>query len=220
MFQIKLNLDFMKKVILFSFVILASSAFGQRYKNSKYWSAALNVGGQALINSNVESVKFFQPSSIHANAIYKFNPIWGIRPNVNFHRLIMDEKPHTKYMGASLDVIVDFNQMGTYGFIENLYEFSVLGYTGFGFSSMWRDRAANKVGDLYILGNDDMMTFTIGITPRMRISRNMMLNFDLGYVSHFLQDREYDFALNQDRKRTLGNSFMRFSFGITYEFIK
>jgi hypothetical protein len=210
----------MKKVILFSLVVLASSAFGQRYKNSKYWSSALNFGGQALFNSTVESVKFYQPSSIHVNAIYKFNPIWGIRPNVNFHRLIMEEKPHTKYIGALLDVVVDFNQMETYGFIENQYEFSVLGYTGFGFSSMWTRRKDYMDGDKYILGNDDMISFNIGMTPRMRISRNMLLNFDFGFVAHFLKDRNYDFVVNKDRKEIVGNGFVRYSIGITYEFVK
>lgn len=213
----------MKTLILSLSILFTVPLTAQVYQNSKFWSAALNVGGQALVLPSVESVKFYQPSLIHVNAAYKFNHIYGVRPSVNFHRLIMDEASftdaHTKYVNASLDFFVDFNQMGTYGFRENQWEWSVLGYTGFGFSTMWRDKSNHTLEDPLFKGQDDMISLSIGITPRIRISRNMLLNVDLSWISHIFQDRTYDMGpIRLDRG--FGGGMTRFSFGLTYEFIK
>jgi hypothetical protein len=185
--------------------------------NSKFWSGAINIGGATLHNpAGSNSIKFYQPTNFHLNAIYKFNHIFGIRPNINYHIFVTDAKPNVNYANFTVDGIVDFNQIGTYGFREQIYEFSVLGHLGYGFSTMWKDRFSTE--DPYIKGNDDMMTISFGVTPRMRLSRNMLLNFDVSYVTHILQQRAFDWVGRNDRN--FGGGFMRYSFGITYEFIK
>ena len=212
----------MKNLILSLSIFILVPMSAQVYQNSKFWSAALNVGGQALTLPSLESNKFYQPSMIHVNAAYKFNHIYGVRPSFTFHNFNVADKPNTNYANASLDFFVDFNQMGTYGFRENQWEWSVLGYMGFGFSTMSNDRR-NRLpdeNDPYIEANDDMMSFTLGITPRMRIGRNLMFNIDLGYVAHHLQDQSFDFNASTRRPRGFGGGIMRFGFGITYEFIK
>lgn len=211
----------MKKIILLSALFLTTTLSAQVYQNSKFWSAALNVGGQALTLPALESNKFYQPSMVHVNAAYKFNHIYGVRPSATFHSFNVEDRPNTKYVNASLDFFVDFNQMGTYGFRENMWEWSVLGYLGFGYATMWNDRQnMMPMDDPFIEANDDMMSFTLGITPRMRIGRNLLFNVDLAYVAHHLQDQRFDFDVNNRRPRGFGGGILRFGFGITYEFIK
>lgn len=206
----------MKKITLIAAMFCVTAISAQVYMNSKFWSVALNAGGHMLhSHMNANTVKFYQPSQLHVNGHYKFNHVFGIRPNFNFHNLKMDDK-NVKYAHFAIDGTVDFNQLGTYGFREQLYEISVLGHLGVGLSTMWKDRTST--GDPGIKGNDDMITFSLGVTPRMRISKNMLINFDVTYVTHALQDRYFDFS---DRKaRGFGGGFMRYSVGITYEFIR
>jgi len=206
----------MKRIILISALLLTASLSAQVYRNSKFWSMALNVGGHTLHSHlNTSSIKFYQPSHIHLNGHYKFNHIFGIRPNINFHNMIMDQAPNIKYANFTIDGTIDFNQISTFGYREQLYETSVLGHIGYGFSTMWKDRVVE--GDPYIQGNDDMMVISFGVTPRMRISKNMLLNFDLTYATHIFQDQFYDWTARKDRG--FGGGFLRFSFGLTYEFI-
>lgn len=207
----------MKRFTLFIALLFAVNLNAQVYKNSKFWSMALNVGGHGFhSHTNTNSIKFYQPSHVHVNAIYKFNHIYGIRPSINYHNNRTEQKPNVNYVNATLDFVVDFNQMGTYGFREKKWEFSSVGYMGFGFSTMWRDRIPTE--DPYIVGQDDMMSFNIGVTPRMRISNNMLLNFDLAYTVHHLQDHTFDWSGRKDRG--FGGGFLRFGVGLTYEFIK
>ncbi len=206
----------MKKITLIALLICATALNAQVYRNSKFWSMALNVGGHAFhSHKNVESIKFYQPSHIHLNAAYKFNHIYGIRPNFNFHSINVEGATNVKYANFTIDGTIDWNQMGTYGFREMIHEFSVVSHFGFGLSTMWQDRKNQT--DPYIKNHDDMLTWSVGITPRLRLSRNMLLNFDMTYVFHHLQDQYFDFT--QRKARGFGGGFMRYSFGITYEFI-
>jgi hypothetical protein len=207
----------MKRFTLFIALLFATTLSAQVYKNSKFWSVAMNVGGHGFHSHiNTNSIKFYQPAHVHLNAGYKFNHIYGIRPSINYHNNRRNDNPNAHYLNASLDFTVDFNQMGTYGFREKKWEFSSVGYMGFGFSTMWTDRLIE--GDPYLEGQDDMMSFTIGITPRMRITDRMLLNFDMAYTVHHMQDWTFDWDARKDRG--FGGGFLRFGVGLTYEFVK
>ena len=187
-------------------------------KVKKFYAISLNIGSHAFHNPMVdETSRFYQPHYYNANVLYKFTPQFGLRAGAHFHNFKMENKPSVKYANLSLDAFLDLNQIGTFGHVEDKFEFSVLSYVGVGVASMWRDRSATTMNDPYFKGNDDMFTLALGITPRLRVGKNLFFNFDISYLSHVFLSRSFDFTQNYER-RGFGGSFFRYSIGLTYEF--
>jgi hypothetical protein len=205
----------MKKSIFIFVLFIVSSVSSQVHKNSRFWSVSTNVGGHAFFSHFANNSSIRPYTYVNTNAIYKLTPLLGIRPGVHYHNFT-NGTDNVNYTNMSIDIVIDANQFGTTGYREKKGEMSVLMHSGFGFSTMWKDRLTTE--DPFIKGNDDMMSVSFGVTTRYRINRRMLINADVTYVTHLLQDQFFDFS---DRKaRGAGGGFMRFSFGVTYELIR
>lgn len=210
---------FTSAILFFAFLSLAQDDNSiEESRVKKYFSVSLNVGSHALHNPISDATgRSYLPHYYNASLLYKVTPVFGLRSGAHFHTFKMQDAPSVKYSNLTIDVCFDLNQIGTYGFVEEKYETSVVAYLGVGLASMWRDRSATLMNDPYFKGNDDMFSVSLGLNPRMKIAKNMFINLDVSYVSQFFLSRSYDFLENYER-RGFGGGFLRYSFGLTYEF--
>jgi hypothetical protein len=210
----------MKAILLASVLLTSTLSYGQLFTKGRKWSAGLNIGSQDLLShTNSNSTKFYQLTSFHANGRYMFNNWFGLQSNLGYQLMLQDEPTHVNYASFTLSGVFDLSELAT--FIVWPVGFRVLGHLDQGFASMWKRNHFNELGitpgSPYFKSNDDMLVVSVGLTPEYRLTHNIMINFDVTYVQHILQDQYFDWS-DRIRPRSVSGSFMRFSIGATYYF--
>lgn len=212
------------KPYLFVLLLLVSSfSFGQLFTRGNIWSVGFNLGSQDVMShTNSKSTRFYQPTSFHANGRYMINSWFGVQANLGYQLFIQEEPTHVNYATLTGAAVFDLSEL-TSGYISWPNGFRVLGHVDGGYATMWK---RNYFQDLNISpntplfnSNDEVFVASIGLTPEYRITPNWMINFDVTFVQHILQDMYFDWS-EMIRPRGLKGSFMRFSFGVTHYFGK
>jgi len=202
--------------ITFLTLFVASTSWGQKYRNLDFFSASGHLGMNMLPRPKNPESKLNGPGfHFNGNFAYKFDYVWGARVDLGFNVFNASQKPNVKALTIGISGFMDVLQYGTEGYVEDRGEFSLIAYSGFGLASAWEKRRLS--GDTkYITGNDDMLYYNLGVIPRIRLDKDITLNCDFGYMLYFFKDRYFDGTGVMPKKRPGGNFTL--SFGITYEF--
>ena len=210
----------MIKKISITFVCLASlmssSMFGQKFRNVDFFSTTTHIGMNLLPRpKNPDFGSNGIGLNVNSNFAYKVDYIWGVRADVGFNLFNSNEKPNVKSLNLGLGAFVSLMQLGTEGYVELNGEFSILAHSSFGLASAWEKRRLS--GDTkYLRGSDDMLYFNLGVTPRIRLEKDITLNCDFAYMLYMFKDRYFDGTGVMPKEGAGGNFTL--SFGITYEF--
>lgn len=202
--------------MLFLLFLVTSVAWGQKYRNLDFFSTTTHVGINMLPHPINKEYKINGPGfHINTNLAYKFDYLWGVRVDLGFNVFNASVKPSVKSLSIGASAFLDVLQYGTEGYVERKGEFSLITYSGFGLASSWEKRRLS--GDTkFISGNDDMLYFNLGATPRIRVAKDITLNCDFAYMLYFFKDRYFDGTGAMPKEGLGGN--LALSFGITYEF--
>ena len=193
-----------------------STSYGQLYRNEDYFAASLHSGINALARrKNPNAIPASVGLNINSNFSYKVSYFWGVRADLNFNMMNSSVKPNVKVMQFGIGAYADLLQIGTEGYVERMGDFSLYGYSTFGLATSWQDRKSS--GDTkYLNGNDDMLYWNIGFTPRYRLTEIITINCDLVYNLVLNQDQYFD-GSGKTIKRNMAGWWFAFSLDVTDE---
>lgn len=209
------------KLFLFcTFLAFGGSVFCQSNSttNSRYFTTSLNLGINSFSHRvNPEYSRAKPGPSINFNGAYMINPWFGVRSDIHYNTFNSTLKPNLKSLHFGANALFDFSSINRPNPTNTIYTFTYQGYIGFGLATMWQGKFRSyEEGDYYIQGNDDMLFLNIGFSPKYKLDHKLYLNFDLSYVSNFLQNNYFDGSGLYEFQGYGG--FFKFAVGVSYEF--
>jgi len=209
------------KQILLILALLATSLFhAQDMTDMNKWSIGMNFGGHDLHDPiDTRVVKLYQPNFIQLNGRYMANNRFGAQVSGSFHYFNTEGSPNVLYTNLSISGVANLGDI--FRFTTWTKSFGLLAHAGMGMSNMWQKDYYQDLGiepdNPLHNGADDMVSFSLGVTPQYKINDKFSVNLDLTFIQHHLQSRSFDWETKLT-DRSFNGSFMKLSVGISYYF--
>lgn len=189
----------MKKRILTGLLLLSGSLTAQQGYN--HWS--VDVAAGAFKAPNPYAIQYSTHTAVfpalELGGRYMFNNYAGVRLEAAYHGISGDQQMtngatgsfKTNYLRLSVDGVMNLGRiMDFQSFSKRL---GMLGYAGVGMASLFNDSL--KLGKEK--GSDEMISFSAGLSPQVRLSDRIALSLNLRATAHMYQTRTYDLREQQ-----------------------
>jgi outer membrane protein OmpA-like peptidoglycan-associated protein len=175
-------------VCVFNFTLKA-----QKSQNNR-WSIDVSVGGTNAVKPYSPDYWSNTVGFLHTSAgtRFMFNSKFGVKLDLGYDRIKNDESGiffnngnslpfQSNYFRTSLQGVLDIGRLTSFENFTN--RFSLLLHTGGGLSLL-----TSKVNP----ESDKMVNFMFGLTPQIKLSKRLALNFDASFIWHIYQQYTFD----------------------------
>ncbi|MFO7791039.1 MAG: outer membrane beta-barrel protein [Bacteroidales bacterium] len=212
----------MKKLSLI-FVILFSAAtlFAQEEEGIDLnpWSVGLDGGIHAYMHPIDADVapELYDPGFARLSGRYMFNDNWGIMGSAQYDLFMLEEGDvQTHFVGITGQAVMELGNMMNFESWTN--HLGLMMHIGVGGAAMWQpDRFDEDNTSRLFDQADEMIMFSAGISPYVKLNENWAINLDYGFNYNIEQSRPFDMGeLNEEP--ALSGRFMTMSIGVSYHF--
>lgn len=203
----------MKKIILISFLFIASFVFAQEDQpDYNRWSIELAAG---LHKPNEPATPGYFTSTpdlgnYQLGVRYMFNNKFGARLGFGYNRFENSSRSlpfKSEYMRATLEGVVNMGAL--LRFDSWTKSFGILAHTGVGYSRLTpKEPNDNK-------GTDQTLHAVIGLSPQVRLAKWLALTTDLSFYTHIRQHYNWD-GITGNPNLGVGGNLATLSAGLTF----
>ncbi len=202
----------MNHYFVLTLLLSCSTVLTAQKSNFSHMSGEFNLGLTNPIQPLAPGydAKTLSPFTVGLGSRYMFNQFIGLRVNAYVHQFNNAKGYNTfktNYFRTDLEGVINAgNVLRFYEWTDN---FTFLIHTGVGYSIM-KEKS-------WTYNPDQMMNFNVGVTPMVKLNKNLSLLLDFVTVSHVYQSRTFDFSQSNVKRGADGYLF-NVTAGITYSF--
>lgn len=209
----------MKFITSFILTIATFSVSAQSDYNK--WSLGANLGIHDGMAPSVGTTRAFQIHHFGGEVRYMINNRVGVMGDVGYEFFDFYNKGYnTNYVRVSLQGVVNAGDLLRFHTFSK--RLGLLVHGGFGFSTMWQNSEKHKMmkeNNLYkdrgFKGADEMINFTFGIRPQIKLTERWSLMADLSFIFHANQSK--DFGMQKvNKKGSIDGYFSTLAIGANY----
>jgi len=204
------------KTTLTLIVFCASLIVYGQNQDFNRWSIGLNLGGSdGHAPIRIGRPKLYQINYFQGNARYMFNNRFGLMATGQFNSFkIGSTDLRTNYINISLHGVVNAGDILKLNTISE--RLGLLVHGGFGFGVLWqKDAVAEEHTSPMFNKGDEVLAWSFGATPQIKVSERFSINADLSFIFHGRQDRTFDFQ-HKMKRNGINAYFLTVSIGATY----
>ena len=181
----------MKNLALIVCLLVSTLSFAQTKYNQ--WSASLSIGSHDGLFPTKTYTRVYQIHHIGANGRYMINKKFGLMLDVGYDYMDFYDNPiNTNYWRTSIQGVI--NAGNVLCFDTWTQRIGLLFHAGAGMSHMWLKKELRVGGEDPLFSEvDDMINYTFGASPQVRLTDMISLNADLSLTLHSRQSNTWDF---------------------------
>ena len=188
------------------------------------WSVGFSFGGHdGMVPVKTNSNIAFQLAHFGGEGRYMFNNRFGVKLDFGYDLMNFDDVGRSNYWRTSVQGVINLRDVLRFDTWTD--RFGLLVHGGAGVSHLWLAKSlqSEDMNTTFLDGLDDMINYTFGITPQVKITERFSVKSDLTFTCHTRQSTYWDRLSTEGHELDHGQIngyFFNFSIGASFYFGK